>query len=125
MEGSDLEEPVADEVRGLLDGHLVLSRELAEVGHYPALDIPRSLSRMSGRAAGHGRQELARRVRSWLGARAAARDLLRVGAVTPGADPLLDEALARADRLDGFLRQGPEAATFEETWRRLEDLIRS
>jgi len=125
VEGGDLEEPVADEVRGLLDGHLVLSRELAEVGHYPALDVPRSISRMSGRAAGRERLALARRVRSWLGARAAARDLLRVGAVTPGADPLLDEALARADRLDDFLRQGAEPTDYEDTWRRLEELTRN
>jgi FliI/YscN family ATPase len=122
VEGDDLDEPVADEVRGLLDGHLILSRELAEVGHYPALDVPRSISRMSGRVLDPERRELVRRARSWLGARLAARDLVRVGAVVPGADPLLDEALAHADGLDGFCRQGADATPYEETWRRLADL---
>jgi flagellum-specific ATP synthase len=125
VEGGDLEEPVADEVRGLLDGHLILTRELAELGHYPALDVPRSISRMSGRVTDRARQEVARKIRSWLAARSSARDLLRMGAVTPGADPLLDEAVARSARLDAFCRQGAEPTGYEETWRLMTDLVRT
>ena len=123
VEGGDMEEPVADEVRGLLDGHLILSRELAEVGHYPAIDVPRSISRMAGRVTNRTQQEQARRARSWLAARSSARDLLRVGAVSPGADPLLDEAVARSSALDAFCRQGPEATGYAETWRLLSELV--
>jgi FliI/YscN family ATPase len=124
VEGDDHDEPVADEVRGLLDGHLVLTRELAELGHYPALDVPRSISRMSGRVTDRAQQELVRRVRAWLATRSSARELLRIGAVTPGADPLLDEAVARSGRLDEFCRQGPTPTDYEDTWRRLEALVR-
>jgi type III secretion protein N (ATPase) len=107
VEGNDLDEPVADELRGLLDGHLVLDRQLAERGHHPALDIPRSLSRLMDDIVPPPHREAARRVRSWLSRYAEKRDLVTLGAVSPGADPLLDTALARMSEMDALLQQGP------------------
>jgi ATP synthase in type III secretion protein N len=107
VEGNDLDEPVADELRGLLDGHLVLDRALAERGHHPALDIPRSLSRLMDDIVPPPHREAARRVRSWLSRHAEKRDLVTLGAVSPGADPLLDQALARMGEMDALLQQGP------------------
>jgi type III secretion protein N (ATPase) len=107
VEGNDLDEPVADELRGLLDGHLVLDRNLAERGHYPALDIPRSLSRLMDELVSPPQRESARRVRAWLGRFAEKRDLVLLGAVEPGHDPLLDQALRRMPELEAWLRQEP------------------
>jgi type III secretion protein N (ATPase) len=105
VEGNDLDEPVADELRGLLDGHLVLERTLAERGHHPALDIPRSLSRLMDDIVPATHREAARRVRSWLSRYTEKRDLVSLGAVSPGADPVLDQALARMSEIDALLQQ--------------------
>jgi len=125
VEGNDFDEPVADEVRGLLDGHLLLSRRLAESGHYPAIDIPRSLSRLASRVLFPERRALAARIRAQLAARQDSDELIRMGAVVPGAFPLLDEALACAPAVDRFLRQGPEFVPFETTWEEMSGLVPS
>jgi type III secretion protein N (ATPase) len=120
VEGNDLDEPVADELRGLLDGHLVLERTLAERGHHPALDIPRSLSRLMDDIVPPPHREAARRVRSWLSRYAEKRDLVTLGAVSKGADPLLDQALARMSELDELLQQGPsEVISFVDAQEKL------
>ncbi len=123
VEGNDLDEPVSDEVRGLLDGHLILSRRLAESGHYPALDIPRSLSRLASRVISSERRALAARIRAQLAVRQESDELVRMGAVVPGAHPLLDEALACAAAVDDFLRQGAESVPFEATWEEMRRLV--
>jgi len=105
VEGDDLADPIADAVRAILDGHLVLGRELAERGHFPAIDLPKSVSRVMGQVASKERQRLARRAREVLAAFREAEDLLAIGAYQPGTVPRLDDALARMPALEAFLRQ--------------------
>jgi type III secretion protein N (ATPase) len=123
--GGDMDEPIADEVRGILDGHVVLSRELASRGHWPAVDVLPSLSRLMTAVAGAPERAAAARVREWLAAYERHRDLIVLGAYERGSDPATDAALARLPALEAFLRQTTdEAAPFAETRRRLLDLAR-
>ena len=120
VEGSDLEEPIADEVRGILDGHVVLDRELAARGRWPAIDPLRSLSRVMDRVVGAEHREAARALREHLALYEAKRDLVLLGAYEPGRDRRLDEALARIDAIEAFLRQEPgDTSPLVETARRL------
>ncbi|HEX6240928.1 MAG TPA: FliI/YscN family ATPase [Polyangiales bacterium] len=105
VEGNDLDEPVADEARGLLDGHLVLDRALAERGHYPAIDVPRSVSRLMASVVSPSHRDAAARVRAWLARYYEKRDLVELGAVPKGADPLLDRALAKLPEIHALIRQ--------------------
>jgi type III secretion protein N (ATPase) len=105
VEGNDLDEPVADEARGLLDGHIVLERELAQRGHYPPIDVPRSLSRLMDGIVSPAHREAAKRVRAWLAHYYAKRDLVELGATRRGADPLLDRALDKLPAIEALLRQ--------------------
>jgi type III secretion protein N (ATPase) len=123
--GGDLEEPIADEVRGILDGHVVLDRALGARGHWPAVDVLGSVSRLFPALATPEQQAAAARVRAWLAAHARNRDLLAVGAYQRGADPETDAALDRLPAIDAFLRQGAaEAEPFEATLAKLAELAR-
>jgi type III secretion protein N (ATPase) len=118
--GGDMEEPIADEVRGILDGHIVLARERAERSQWPAIDVLASLSRVMGAVADPHHQRAAARIREVLAAYERHRDLILLGAYQPGSDPRTDEAIAHIDRIEAFLRQpSEETAPFEETRRRL------
>lgn len=115
-EGDDPDEPITDEVRGLLDGHVVLSRRLAERGHFPAIDLSASLSRLFPRLASAEQVAAAARVRRWWAAREEKRDLLALGAYQAGSDTAVDGALARWAQIERFLRQGRfEANPWQET----------
>jgi type III secretion protein N (ATPase) len=105
VEGSDMDEPIADEVRGILDGHIVLDRRLAARGHYPAIDVLSSLSRVMPSVTGKPQQAAAQRARALLAAYEEKRDLISLGAYSKGSDPRLDQAIAAAPDLDRFLRQ--------------------
>jgi type III secretion protein N (ATPase) len=121
--GGDMEEPIADEVRGILDGHVVLSRELAARGHFPAIDVLPSLSRLMATVAEAPQRAAAERVRAWLAAYERHRDLIVLGAYQRGSDATTDAALAHLDAMNTFLRQTTaEAAPFAETRRRLLEL---
>jgi FliI/YscN family ATPase len=123
VEGDDLNDPIADAVRAILDGHVVLSRALAERGHFPAVDLPKSISRVFTSVSPPRRVELAHRVRELLATHAEAADLLAIGAYKPGTLPRLDDALARMPRLERFLRQGiDERAEPGEIDRALESI---
>jgi type III secretion protein N (ATPase) len=116
VSGGDMEEPVADEVRSILDGHVVLSRELANRGHYPAIDVLASVSRVMGNVASAGHRAAASRLRSLLGRYEANRDLISIGAYKKGADPALDEAVAAYPAIERWLRQENDSpAAFAET----------
>ncbi|MDX2024354.1 MAG: FliI/YscN family ATPase [Deltaproteobacteria bacterium] len=118
--GGDLDEPISDEARGILDGHIVLSRALAERGHFPAIDVLPSLSRVMSAVTDEEHQKAAVRLRELLAVYEDKRDLVAVGAYKRGADPRVDEALAKIDRIYQFLRQGlRERSTLEEARRRL------
>ena len=123
VDGDDLTDPIADSVRSILDGHVVLSRRLAERDHYPAIDVLASVSRVMREVTGPAQQRAAARVRALLAAYRDAEDLIQVGAYAHGSNPDVDTAIARMDAIDSFLRQGVDERTeFEETLRRLEAL---
>ena len=125
VEGNDLDEPVADEVRGLIDGHIVLDRRLAEQGHFPPIDVTRSLSRLMHGIVSPPHFEAAQRVRTLVGHLELKRDLVDLGVVQPGADPLLDSALARRPAIDALLRQGRhEVVDFAQVVERLVSVSR-
>jgi type III secretion protein N (ATPase) len=122
--GGDMEEPIADEVRGILDGHVVLSRELGARNHWPAIDVLSSLSRVMTHVAAPEHQQAAARVRQILAAYERHRDLIALGAYRPGSDLRTDEAIDRIDAIENFLRQDPkESARFAETRQRLQALV--
>jgi type III secretion protein N (ATPase) len=121
--GNDLDEPIADEVRGLLDGHFVLERRLAEAGRYPAVDVLASLSRSMPAVTSAEHRAHAARLRALLGAHERVRDLVAVGAYRRGGDAEADLALDRLPAIEAFLRQpSGEGAPFEETLARLSEL---
>jgi len=105
VEGGDLDEPVADEVRSILDGHVVLTRRLAERGHFPAVDPLQSLSRVMDGLVDVAHRTAAQRLRSLLAAYERQRDLILLGAYKKGSDPDTDEAIRRMPAIDAFLRQ--------------------
>ena len=122
--GEDLEEPIADEVRSILDGHLVLSRAVAERDQWPAVDVLASLSRVMTQVTTPGHRMLAARLRRLLAAHEAQRDLILLGAYRAGTDPWTDEALRLEERIMGFLRQAPgEAAPYDETLAKLAAVL--
>jgi flagellum-specific ATP synthase len=104
-EGDDQQDPVADAARGILDGHIVLSRELAESGHYPAIDIERSVSRVMTAVTQREHQQAARRLRLLLSRLSKARDLIQLGAYQPGHDAELDAAVRLRPQMDALLQQ--------------------
>lgn len=107
VEGDDMNEPIADHMRAILDGHIVLTRELADRGHLPAVDVLRSVSRLMGRLALPAEMELATRVRALLAAHERSRDLISMGAYQRGHDTLLDDAVRMLPELERLLRQSP------------------
>jgi FliI/YscN family ATPase len=106
VEGDDMADPVADAVRGILDGHIVLSRRLAERGHFPAVDVLQSVSRLAPEITTAEQQNWSNSLRDLLAAHRDAEDLIQVGAYVAGSDPRVDKARAAMPQLDGFLRQG-------------------
>ena len=104
-EGDDQQDPIADAARAILDGHIVLDRQLAEAGHYPAIDIEQSISRAMQNITTPEHQQLARRLKQLSSRYARSRDLISVGAYSAGSDPVLDEAIVRHDRMEVFLQQ--------------------
>jgi ATP synthase in type III secretion protein N len=116
VEGGDMEEPIADEVRGILDGHIVLDRRIAARGHYPAIDVTVSLSRVMEAVTAKPHLVAARRVRSLLGAYEEKRDLIALGAYAKGSDPRVDQAIAAVPEIERYLQQDAQAlAAFEQS----------
>ena len=105
-EGDDQQDPIADAARGILDGHIVLSRELAEAGHYPAIDIEKSVSRVMTSVVGRDHINVARRFRQLHARHQKARDLIQLGAYAPGHDHDLDLAVRLHDPMTALLQQG-------------------
>ena len=119
-----MNDPVADNARGILDGHVVLSRKLASAGHFPTVDVLDSVSRSASKVTPEERLELAARLRRLLAAAAEAKDLVEIGAYVHGSDPLVDEALARKELLNAFLRQPvDEVADSEHSWAQLAAVL--
>ena len=107
VEGDDMSDPIADEVRSLLDGHIMLSRDLAAANHYPAIDVLASLSRIMPQLVPPEHRAAASRLRNLLAKYKEIEFLLRVGEYKHGSDPLADEAIRKMDMIQSFLRQAP------------------
>jgi flagellum-specific ATP synthase len=105
-EGDDQQDPIADSARAILDGHIVLSRRIAESGLYPAVDVEASVSRAMHEIVPPAHQDLARRFRQALATYQQNRDLVAIGAYVRGSDPRVDEALALWPKMQKFLAQG-------------------
>jgi FliI/YscN family ATPase len=123
VEGDDFNEPICDAVRAILDGHIILSRQLAASGHYPAIEVLNSVSRLTSQIATRDQLEWTRKVREAMSAYQQAEDLIQLGAYVSGTNPRLDTILrARAELLE-FLRQEPSAKSpIEDTLARLGTL---
>jgi flagellum-specific ATP synthase len=106
-----MNEPIADAARSILDGHVVLTRALAHAGHYPAIDVLQSVSRLVGEVVSPAVREAGRELRSLLAAHRDKADLIAVGAYERGTDPLADRAIELRPEIDAFLRQTVEDAT--------------
>jgi flagellum-specific ATP synthase len=104
-EGDDQQDPIADSARAILDGHIVLSRTLADAGHYPAIDIEQSISRAMVNLIDHLQLENIRRFKVLFSRYQRSRDLIAVGAYAPGSDPVLDQSIALYPRMEAFLQQ--------------------
>jgi flagellum-specific ATP synthase len=116
VEGDDHNEPVADAVRGILDGHVILDRRIAERGRYPAVDILRSLSRTVPGCLDPEQHTLARRARAVLALHAEMADLVRLGAYRAGSDPEVDAALTLAPRIEAMLHQRNDQSGLAESF---------
>lgn len=124
VEGDDFNEPISDAVRGILDGHIILSRELAARNHYPAIDVLNSVSRVMPAITSRAHVQLANQARKHLATYEKARDLVNIGAYVSGSDPDIDAALAVMPALTAFLQQDQQEVTpFEETLQRLEIIV--
>jgi len=123
-EGDDQQDPIADAARAILDGHIVLDRQLADSGHYPAIDIEQSISRVMQNITTPEHQKLMRRLKQLNSRYQRSRDLISVGAYSAGSDPILDEAIARHSKIESFLQQGiHECANVNESLGRLSSLF--
>jgi flagellum-specific ATP synthase len=124
VEGDDTNEPVADAVRGFLDGHVMLDRRIAERGRFPAVDVLRSLSRAAAGVLSEEEDALVRRARGVLSLYNDMADMIRLGAYRGGSDPLVDEAIVLAPRIEAVLRQGRDEHTgMREAFRMLRQAL--
>jgi flagellum-specific ATP synthase len=124
VDGDDMNEPIADAVRSILDGHVVLSRDLAHAGHYPAIDVLASVSRLVGEVVTPSVRAAGNEVRKLMAAYREKADLIAIGAYQAGADPLTDAAIAARAPIDGFLQQTvDERSSAEEADAALQQLV--
>jgi ATP synthase in type III secretion protein N len=124
VEGDDMTEPVADETRGILDGHIILSRRLAAQNHYPAIDVLASVSRVMTMIVPKEHVAAAGKLRQLLAKYSEVEMLIKLGEYKPGGDPITDEAVKKIDAINAFLRQGThEKAGFEETVKKMASIV--
>lgn len=124
VEGDDMDDPIGDAVRSIVDGHFVLTRKLAQQGHFPALDILQSASRVMRNVTDRHHQELARDLRELLATYREAEDLINIGAYRQGANPKIDRAVRIIDPITNFLRQRvEEKSSFMETLQQLQEIL--
>ncbi|MEX2254427.1 MAG: FliI/YscN family ATPase [Acidimicrobiia bacterium] len=124
VEGDDLNEPIADHARSILDGHIALSRDLASSGHFPSIDVLQSVSRLTPAITTPEQRAAATELRRLLAAHRDARDLIDIGAYVAGTNPVVDRAIALHDPIDAFCRQDlDEAVDLEDSWAALQALV--
>lgn len=123
VDGDDMNEPIADAVRSILDGHIVLSRSIAAQNHFPAIDVLASVSRVMSAVVPKEHMEANRKLRALIAVYKEAEDLIHIGAYVKGSSPKIDEAVQKIDAINDFLCQGVfEVQSFEETIQRLEGI---
>ncbi len=126
VDGDDMDEPIADAARSILDGHIVLSRKLAQQNHFPAIDVLASASRVMPAIVGEDHQAWAGQVKEWLATYKQAEDIINIGAYAKGSNPKIDQAIAVYDRIISFLRQKThESGTFDESLGLLHSIVRA
>jgi len=115
VEGDDMDEPIADAARGILDGHIVLSRDLAQMGHYPSIDVLGSVSRLMPTIVSKEHLAIAQEMRSILATYKKAEDLVNIGAYVQGSNPAIDRSLEHIEAINAFLKQGvDESVSFDD-----------
>lgn len=125
VEGDDTNEPISDTVRGILDGHIVLTRSLAAANHFPAIDVSASISRLMVDITSEEHRKMAGRMRDIMSTYEKSADLVAIGAYKAGTNPKLDYALSKIDTINEFLKQGiNETVEFQDTVRQMEQILR-
>jgi flagellum-specific ATP synthase len=125
VEGDDMDDPIADSARSILDGHIVLSRKIAQKNHFPAIDVLASASRVFRAVTDEAHQEYAGRIKEWMALYNQAEDLINIGAYAKGSNPKIDQAIAAIDRINQFLRQKiDEAGDLGETVGLMQAIVR-
>jgi type III secretion protein N (ATPase) len=124
VEGDDMTEPIADETRSILDGHIILSRKLASANHYPAIDVLASVSRVMNAIVSKEHNKAAGKFRNMLAKYQEVELLLRIGEYKKGSDAEVDEAIKKMPELDNFLKQSlTEKSYYDETVKRMIALV--
>lgn len=124
VEGDDMNEPIADAARGILDGHIVLSRELAQLGHYPAIDVLSSVSRLMTNVVPPNHLDLANEIRAILASYRKAEDLINIGAYAEGSNPNIDKAIKHIERVNLLLKQDVgESVEFDSTVSQMAEIF--
>jgi len=125
VEGDDMNDPIGDTARGILDGHIVLTRDLAAQGHYPAIDVLQSVSRVMSSVASKPQVKMAQDLRKLLSAYKKAEDMINIGAYKSGSNPEIDRAIERRKPIEGFLTQEvSDNAPWKDTLSKLEALLK-
>jgi type III secretion protein N (ATPase) len=125
VQGGDMEEPIADEVRGILDGHIILNRALGARNHWPAIDVLPSLSRVMSGIVTKEHKKAAGKLREVLATYEKQRDLILLGAYQYGTDPQTDYAIDKIEEVESFLKQGTdECDSFDDTVRKMIDMFK-
>ena len=126
VDGDDMDEPIADAARSILDGHIVLSRKLAQQNHFPAIDVLASASRVMPAVTSEEQRSWAGQVKEWMAIYKQAEDIINIGAYAKGSNPKIDQAISVQERIQGFLRQKvAEPADFSECLGLLHGIVRS
>lgn len=124
VEGDDMTEPVADAVRSILDGHIVLSRRLAASGHYPAVEVLESISRVMPAITTAEHRKAAQKILDILATYREAEDLINIGAYVKGSNPRIDRAISKIEAIRSFLKQSPdERAAYDDSLKRLTEVV--
>jgi FliI/YscN family ATPase len=126
VEGDDMDEPIADSARSILDGHIVLSRRIAEQNHFPAIDVLASASRVMRAVVSPEHLEYAAKIKQWMALYREVEDLLKIGAYAKGTSPDTDRAIIAYEKIQKFLRQNiDEPGSFSETQARMLAIVRA
>lgn len=124
VDGDDMDEPIADAARSILDGHIVLSRKIASRNHYPAIDILNSISRVMNSVITRDHRNIAGRILELLAVYREAEDMINIGAYARGANPKIDQAIIKIEQINAFTRQQiEEPSTFDETLEKLNNIL--